>query len=114
VNGATHLDLALDVYYLAFAEADAGSDAARPPEGEVAQPDHREAVDLPHALSGRVNQNRPPLDSLLHPLPHPVGAVNLRVNRALHVVGGHGTVAGHASPVIRLAQQIRDAQQMDR
>ena len=49
----------------------------------------------------------------MHALPHPVGAVYLCVNRALHVVRGHDAVAGHARPVVRLAQQIRNAQQMD-
>ena len=87
VERARQLDLALDVDHLALAQAHAGGDAAGPAEGEVAELQHRQAVDLADGAAGGVDQHGLAQHRFLDALARPVGAEDAGVDGALDVLG---------------------------
>ena len=82
MDRAAELDFALDVDHLALAQPGGGGDARGLAEGEVAQIDHGQAVDLADLRAGGVDQQcRAGLPPAL--VAQAAGAVALRVDRAL-------------------------------
>ena len=77
VQRAAELGLALDVGDAARAQAHARRDAARPAEGEGAELDHGEAVDLPDPAALGIDQHDVAADGLLGAVAQPVGALDL-------------------------------------
>ena len=113
--GAAQLDLALDVDDLAVAQARGGGDARRLAEGEVAELEHRQAVDLADPLAVGVDQQVSAQDRLVHPLAQAVGAVDLRRRSPARRRRASTTSrAGLPRPVIGLAQQIGQAAHVGR
>ena len=89
VQCARELDLALDVEHLAFTQARDGRDAAGLAEGEVAQVQHRQAIDLTLHGPLRVDEDDAAQDGLVQLRAHAVVAADLRIHRLLHMGGGH-------------------------
>ena len=71
-------------------------DAARAPEGKGAELHHGEAVDLPDLGAFRVDQHDTARDRLLRPVAQPVGALDLLVDGAGHVLRGRDLALGLA------------------
>ena len=91
----------------------AGGDAGRPAEGEGAELKHGEAVDLADRRALGVDQHDAAIDGLLRPVAQAVGALDVLVDGAHHVLPGGHLALGLARPVVGLAHQIGDASDLD-
>ena len=87
---AAELDLALDIGDATLPEPDAGRDPARPAEGEVADRQHRQAVDLADGRTLGVHQDHAAIDGFLRAVAQAVGALDVLLDGADHVLAGRG------------------------
>ena len=106
VQRAAERHLALDIDDLALADADPRGDPARLAEGEAADLEHGEPVDLADHRAAGVDRDGAAADLLLGALAHPVQAPDLGVHGVLHLGGADRRAARLPGPVIGLAQQV--------
>src|SRR5258705_2599694 len=76
VQWAAELDLALDVGDAALPHPYPRRDAARPAEGERAELQHGQRIDLADSGAGRIDHDDVSVDDLLRPVPHAVRALD--------------------------------------
>ena len=75
---------------------------------------HGQPVDLPDLAAFRVDQHDAAGDRLLRAVAQPVGALDLLVDGARHVLLGGDLALGLARPVVGLAHDVGDAADLDR
>src|SRR5260370_23094599 len=103
------LDLALDIDDLAATETDPGGDAARIAEGESAEADDREPVDLADLLAFGLDADRPAADLLLQAPVDAIAAADLRIDRRLYLRFADDVPAGVGGELVGFLQQIDKA-----
>src|SRR5438552_16914537 len=99
-------DLALDVDHLAAPQPDLRGDAARLTEGEPAEADDRQPVELADLLTVGLNTDRAAADLLLQTAIDAVAAADLRIDRRLDLDEADDILAGVARELVGFAQQI--------
>src|SRR5579863_452136 len=105
---SAELDLALDIDDLAAAHPHLRGDSGRVAEGERAEADHGEPVDLTDYLARIFYADRAARDLLLHAPVDTVAAANLRIERALNLGGADHLLAGVGGELIGLLEQFVD------
>ena len=85
-----------------------------PTEGEGAELDDRQAVDLADLDTLGVDQDDAAVDRLLRPIAQPVGALDLLVDGAGHVLPRGDLALGLLCPIVGLAHDVGDAAELDR
>src|SRR5947207_8656474 len=100
------LDLAFDIDNLAAAEPNLRGDAAGLAEGEGAQADHRQPVDLAHFLAVGFDADRLAADLFLEAPVDAVATAELRIDRRLNLGFADGPLAGVPGQLVRFAQEI--------
>ncbi len=96
VERPTELHLSLDVHHPALPHAYAGGDPARAPEGECAELEDREPIDLPDLGAFRVDEDNIAVDDLLGPIAQPIGALNAFCYRPFDIFSRGHLTAGLA------------------
>src|SRR6516164_5290498 len=80
---SAELNFTLDIDDFAAAKAHLGRDAARMAEGEIAETDDREPVDLADPFAGCFDADRFAADLLLHALVDAIATPDLGIDRGL-------------------------------
>ncbi len=106
MNGAGEIDFTLDVDHLTFADADIGRNPGWVSERIIAEPHHRQAIDLAGAAAAGVNQDRAALNRFVQTLANAIHAIDARVDGMLDIVPGDQVALGFACPMVRLSQQV--------
>ena len=103
---AAHVHLALDVHHVAFPQPHRGGDARRFRKLEVAEPQHRQAVDLTHAGAGRVDAEDIAQDRVVDFVAQPIGTPHTGRDGALDFGPVRDRLPRGPRPVVRLSQKI--------
>ncbi len=108
MNGAAHVDLALDVDHIAAPHAHRCRDARSLAEGVVAQLQHGEAIDLADGVACGLDEDGFAQHLVLHEPGNTVEAENLGVDGLVDMLGADALRAGFVSPVVGLLEQVDD------
>jgi hypothetical protein len=80
-----------------------GGEAIGTSKREIAERNDRQTIDLTDSSTRHIDHQGALLDLFVNLFPHPIGAMNLGIDRLLHMLASDDILAIDASPIVCLA-----------